>query len=64
MKIIELNTTKREINRIDMLKKFVKPEISKRTIAYQIEEGMREQYEKDLKLKRNKRVKKYNMRYV
>lgn len=48
-----------------MLKKFKKKsEVPKGSIASDVEDGMQEAYERELRQTRNKRVKKYQRRYV
>jgi hypothetical protein len=48
-----------------MLKKFKKKSsLPRKSVARDIESGMKEMYERELKGKRDKRVKKMNLRYV
>jgi hypothetical protein len=48
-----------------MLKKFTKKStFPRKSVARDIENGMKEMYERELKGKRDKRVKKMNTRYV
>ncbi len=48
-----------------MLKKFTKKSsLPRKSVARDLELGMKEMYEKELKEKRDKRVRKMNLRYV
>ena len=47
------------------LKKFIpKSKYPRKSIARELEEGMKQHFEKEKRLKRNKRVKKNQLRYV